>query len=74
LITIGGVVRSQPASELVWQCGRSCDGGMCVEIARLSDAIMMRDSMYPDGTILTVSRDEWRRFVVGIKAGDFDNS
>jgi Domain of unknown function (DUF397) len=48
--------------------------GTCVEIARLSDAIMMRDSMYPDGTILTVSRDEWRRFVVGIKAGDFDNS
>ena len=74
MITIGGVVSSRPASELVWQCGRSCDGGACVEVARLSDAIMMRDSVYPDGRILTVSRDEWRRIVAGIKAGVFDNS
>jgi Domain of unknown function (DUF397) len=35
---------------------------------------MMRDSIYPDGIILTVSRDEWQRFVAGIKVGVFDNS
>jgi hypothetical protein len=56
----------------VWQCGRLCDGGACIEIARLGDAIVMRSFINPDGASLTVSRDEWRRFVAGIKAGVFD--
>jgi hypothetical protein len=60
-------VSSRPADELVWQRGRSCDGGACVEIARLGDAIILRNSINPNGTSLTVSRDEWRSVAGGLQ-------
>jgi hypothetical protein len=58
------------AGELSWQRGR-CDGGACVEVAVQDEVVMMRSSAHP-GTILQISRDEWRRFLVGAKDGTFD--
>jgi hypothetical protein len=33
---------------------------------------MMRSTANPDGAILAMSRDEWREFLAGAKAGLFD--
>jgi hypothetical protein len=48
-----------------------CDGGACIEVAGFNEAIIMRTSANPDAT-LTMSRDEWREFLAGAKAGLFD--
>ena len=69
-VPVGGVV-SSPSDEHVWHHGRQCDGGACVEIAPVNEAIMVRSSVRPD-TVLTWSRDEWQAFRADVKAGLFD--
>jgi hypothetical protein len=51
------------------------NGGGCVEVAQLpASAVAVRDSKDPDGPRLAVTPDEWRAFVAGVKAGEFDLS
>jgi hypothetical protein len=51
------------------------NGGGCVEVARFpASAIAVRDSKDPDGPQLVFAMDEWRAFVAGLKAGQFDLS
>jgi hypothetical protein len=59
------------SGELVWHRGK-CDGGACVEVAMTGDAVMVRSSAHPDGTPVTLSRDEWEAFLAGVKEGAFD--
>jgi hypothetical protein len=68
----GPIVGGGPAGELMWHRGRPCDGGACIEIAALPDAIMVRSTANPDGAIFAMSRDEWQEFLAGAKAGFFD--
>jgi hypothetical protein len=69
-VTVGGVVGS-PAGELVWHQGRQCEAGACIELASLNEAIMVRSSANPDA-VLTMSRDEWQKFLADLKDGLFD--
>ena len=62
----------RPADELAWHRGRQCDGGACVEAAARDDTVIVRSSLDPDGAALTLSRDEWRAFLLAAKAGQFD--
>ncbi|HEX6471724.1 MAG TPA: DUF397 domain-containing protein [Streptosporangiaceae bacterium] len=39
------------------------EGTECVEVARLSRAVAVRDSKDPEGPKLAFSRSEWRAFV-----------
>ena len=51
----------------------SCDGGHCVEVAQLPDGgVAVRDSKHPDLEPRIFDADEWRAFVRGVKAGEFD--
>jgi hypothetical protein len=51
------------------------NGGGCVEVTQLPAAVVaVRDSKDPDGPRLAVTPDEWRAFVAGLKAGEFDLS
>ncbi|MER5323455.1 DUF397 domain-containing protein [Streptosporangium roseum] len=62
-------------SAAVWRkSSRSGDnGGQCVEVAdNLPGVVAVRDSKDPDGPALLVTPAEWRSFVGGVKAGDFD--
>jgi hypothetical protein len=34
--------------------------------------VAVRDSKNPDGSRLIFSHDEWRAFVAGVRAGEFD--
>lgn len=45
----------------------------CVETAELVDGRwLVRDSKDPDGPRLTFTPGEWRAFIAGVKAGEFD--
>lgn len=42
------------------------NGGACVEVATLSDRVMVRDSKDPRGPVLAVSPAEWRAFLADL--------
>jgi hypothetical protein len=45
----------------------------CVQVATLPDgSIAVRDSKDPAGDVLRFTPDEWRAFIEGAKAGEFD--
>jgi hypothetical protein len=51
-------------------CGGPCTEG-CVEVAvNVPGIVGLRDSK--TGTVQTYTPDEWRGFVAGVKAGEFD--
>ncbi|MFD0856310.1 DUF397 domain-containing protein [Actinomadura adrarensis] len=54
---------------MTWRkASRSNDqGGACVELARLSGQVVVRDSKDPDGPRLVVSREAFRVLVAGLK-------
>jgi len=50
----------------------SGNSGSCVEYRVENDTIQVRDSKDPQGPILNFTEAEWRAFVLGAKAGEFD--
>ncbi len=62
-----------PAGDLVWQQGRQCESGACVEVAGVEDAVLVRSSTDPDGARLALSRSEWAAFLESAKDGLFDS-
>lgn len=64
---VGGT--NQPA----WRKATFCQSGECVEVAQRDGRILLRDSKEPAGSVLHYTADEWRAFVSGIKAGEFDD-
>jgi hypothetical protein len=61
----------RPPVELTWR-RISCEGGACPEVAASDEAVMVRSSKSPD-TVVQMSRDEWRQFLVSAKAGLLDS-
>ncbi|MFF0306521.1 DUF397 domain-containing protein [Streptosporangium sp. NPDC004379] len=64
-------------SNAVWQKSSLSggNGGQCVEVAAdLPGVVAIRDSKDPDGPKLLFSPADWRAFVGGVKAGEFDVS
>jgi hypothetical protein len=60
-------------NRAVWRkSGRSGGNGNCVEVAKLSDAVAIRDSKNPTGPALIVTPAEWAAFIAGAKHGQFD--
>jgi hypothetical protein len=51
----------------------SYGNGDCVQVASLPDGgVGVRDSKDPDGPVLEYTPAEWRAFLAGVKAGEFD--
>ncbi|MGI5204071.1 DUF397 domain-containing protein [Spirillospora sp. CA-108201] len=48
------------------------NGGDCVELAELQQAITVRDSKDPDGPALTVPRRAWATLLIEVKRGRHD--
>lgn len=61
----------KPTEEPHWRRSGRCSTGACVEVARVAELVLIRDSKVPDSAILHVSTQEWKAFVTGVKAGDF---
>jgi hypothetical protein len=50
-----------------------CTGGGCVAVGRTPEGdVALRDSKEQDGPVLRFTRDEWRAFLAGARAGEFD--
>ncbi|MGH2943921.1 MAG: DUF397 domain-containing protein [Solirubrobacteraceae bacterium] len=62
------------SEALTWRkSSHSGDAGECVETAVLPDLrVAVRDSKHPDGAVLRYTPAEWRAFIAGAKAGEFD--
>lgn len=52
-------------SQTAWRTSSRSggNGGQCVEVATLTDRVMVRDSKAPDAGVLAVSPAEWRAFL-----------
>lgn len=61
-------------SRAVWRKSSrsSNNGGQCVEVAVLPDAVAVRDSKHRDSAILLFTPAEWDAFITGVKDGEFD--
>jgi hypothetical protein len=45
------------------------NGGACVEVGTVGPAVAVRDSMHPDGPLLTFALATWRAFTHQVKQG-----
>ncbi|KHF42919.1 DUF397 domain-containing protein [Saccharomonospora viridis] len=50
----------------------SSAGQDCVEFRRIEGGVEVRNSKRPDEATIRYTIDEWRAFVAGVKAGEFD--
>ncbi|EHY89405.1 DUF397 domain-containing protein [Saccharomonospora azurea] len=50
----------------------SSAGQDCVEFRRIEGGVEVRNSKRPDEASVTYTDSEWRAFVAGVKAGEFD--
>lgn len=57
----------------VWRKSSTCATSECVEIARERDMILLRDSKSPETPAFRYTREEFRAFLDGAKAGEFDD-
>jgi Domain of unknown function (DUF397) len=64
--------RRQQIAQAVWRRPRGCANTECVEVAALAGEVAVRSSQSPD-VVLTFTKPEWREFLDGVKAGDFDD-
>ena len=62
----------QQNAKAAWRRPRGCATSECVEVAELAGEVAVRSSQGPD-VVLTFTEAEWRAFVRGVKAGDFDD-
>jgi hypothetical protein len=46
--------------------------GDCVEVAFTDGQVMVRDSKAPGDATLCFTPSEWRAFLAGVRAGEFD--
>ena len=51
----------------------SSNGGNCVEVALVGDAVAVRDSKNPDGPKLAFAPEDWKAFTAGLRAGGFQS-
>jgi hypothetical protein len=54
-----------------WQRSTRCSGGQCVEVAKVADEYLIRDSKRPEMAPLSFTKAEWEAFVLGVNAGEF---
>jgi hypothetical protein len=54
-----------------WRKSSRCGSGTCVEVAKMDDTYLIRDSKNPEGAALSFTPAEWNAFVEGMAAGEF---
>jgi hypothetical protein len=54
-----------------WVRSTACSGGNCVEVAKVADGVLVRDSKNPEAGRLSFTVDEWSAFLHGAANGEF---
>jgi hypothetical protein len=54
-----------------WRKSSRCGTSTCVEVARVDDQYLIRDSKNPEAPALSFTQAEWDAFVEGVAAGEF---
>lgn len=54
-----------------WRKSSRCGSATCVEVAKVADGYLIRDSKSPQTAPLSFTAQEWQAFVAGVSAGDF---
>jgi hypothetical protein len=68
-------VNAPDLSAVTWRTStRSGANGNCVEVAKLRDAVAVRDSKHPTGPALVFTPNDWAAFISEVKEGEFDAS
>jgi hypothetical protein len=62
---------TKPTEQPAWRRSPSCSGGACIEVAKVADRYLIRDSKDPD-VHLTFSHAEWADFARGVKGDHFE--
>lgn len=57
----------------VWRRSSFCTDASCVEVSKSSGELHLRNSTHPDASAIRFSAEEFRDFVAGVKAGEFDD-
>jgi hypothetical protein len=58
--------------KLTWRTSGRCNNGDCVEVAMLEEEVVVRDSKDRHGLVLRFTAAEWRAFLAGVHAGEFE--
>lgn len=57
----------------IWRkSSRTGSNGQCTEVMDTGTDVLVRDSKDPTGPVLIFGREQWRAFLDGIRAGEFD--
>ena len=56
----------------LWRKSTASAESNCVEVAANGDSIMVRSTRNRQGATLTFTTDEWKAFLVGARAGEFE--
>jgi hypothetical protein len=56
-----------------WRRSSKCANSECVEVASERDMILLRDSKSPETPAFRYTKQEFRAFLDGVKAGEFDD-
>jgi hypothetical protein len=54
-----------------WRRSTRCGNATCIEVAKVDDQYLIRDSKNPDAAPLTFTKAEWDAFVAGVRGDDF---
>ncbi|MEU4694501.1 DUF397 domain-containing protein [Actinoplanes sp. NPDC023714] len=54
-----------------WRKSSRCATSTCVEVAKVDDQYLIRDSKNPEVAPLSFTKPEWDAFVAGVNAGEF---
>jgi hypothetical protein len=55
-----------------WRRASRCESHSCVEVELSAEAVHVRNSRDPGGTVLTFRPAQWRDFCTAVAAGEFD--
>jgi hypothetical protein len=59
------------SNSIKWHKSSRCGSGACVEVAKVDDEYLVRDSKNPESEPLTFTPAEWSAFVEGVALGEF---
>ncbi|MEU4622490.1 DUF397 domain-containing protein [Actinoplanes sp. NPDC023801] len=54
-----------------WRKSSRCGTSTCVEVAKVEEQYLIRDSKNPEAAALSFTQEEWDAFVEGVAAGEF---